>query len=97
MQDKYSTRGTHQHSTRAGSEKPNEIAFTNSASLQRESPLLLLVSRGASVVLVTPDPVPDTRHERREDKHNRRVVDSGGENRDGRGHAEERHGKGGPG
>lgn len=51
---------------------------------------LVLVNRWAGVVLVAPDPVPNTGDERRGNEDSWGVVDVLGGNRDVRGHAEER-------
>lgn len=57
---------------------------------------MILVRGGASIVLVTPDPVPDRRHGRGKDEHNRSVVHAGSLDRDERGHAEQWHSQQGP-
>lgn len=52
---------------------------------------------GTGIVLVAPHPVPNTRDSSRGNKHHRGVVNSGGQDRNGRGHAEEREGEARPG
>ena len=54
---------------------------------------LLVVGRGTSVVLVTPNPVPDTRNKCGADEDDGGVVDSGGVDRESRGHAKQRKGQ----
>jgi len=73
------------------------VKASRSCSLQKQSSSLLLVSRRTSVVLVTPDPVPDSRNQTCEDEDDGSVVDGFGGNGDHGGHAEERHGEKRPG
>lgn len=58
---------------------------------------LLIVGRGTSVVLVAPDPVPDSGDEAGKHEDHGGVVDSLGGDGDGGGHAEQGQGQKGPG
>lgn len=65
--------------------------------IKRVKTRLILVHRGAGIVLVAPGPVPDTGDEHRGNEHNGSIVDCLGCDGDDSRHAKQRHGKQGPG
>lgn len=74
-----------------------EVSSQHNARIQDELPpkcksmtltRLFLVGRRSGVVLVAPDPVPESRHAKGENEDNGSVVDRRGRHGDDRGHAE---------
>lgn len=78
--------------------KPRRRRIASREPAQKlRDPDLLLAGGGTGVVLVAPDPVPDTGNQAGSDEDDGGVVDRLGGDGNGTGHTKERHGEGRPG